>query len=182
MHAPPPHAVSIVPHDPAWAGMAAAEAARVAGAMEPLVLRTEHVGSTAVPGLAAKPVIDLMSVVASLEDLDWRRNAVEALGYLWHGEFGIAGRRFCTLTRHGECRFHLHFYEQGSPEVAPHLAFRDYLRAHPAAARAYAAEKRRAEALHPYDSFAYNQEKAAWVGAEVRRAEAWAGLRGTARA
>ncbi len=176
MGEPPPHAVVIAPSDPEWPRRAALEAMRLAAALGANLLRTEHVGSTSVPGLAAKPVVDLMPIVASLDDLDWQRAKVETLGYKWFGEFGIAGRRFCTMTRNGERVGHLHFFQQGSAEIPKHTVFRDYLRAHPDAARAYEIEKRRAAAIHPHDSLAYNREKADWVAAELAKAKAWAGI------
>lgn len=179
MSEPRPHDVFIVPYDPEWPRLAALETMRLTGALGANLLRAEHMGSTSVPGLAAKPVIDLMPIVASLEDLDWQRPKVEALGYEWFGEFGIDGRRFCTLTRDGRRIAHLHFFQQGSPHIARHLAFRDYMRAHPGAARAYEAEKRRAAMLHPHDSKGYNLEKWAWVAREEAKAMAWAGIEGT---
>ncbi len=158
------------------------EGARLTAAVGPTLLRWEHFGSTSIPGLAAKPVIDLMGIVVSLDDLDWRRPQVEAAGYEWFGEFGISGRRFNTLTRDGKRSVHLHFYQQESEQVARHLCVRDYLRAHPAAARDYEAEKRRAAAIHPGDSIAYNWEKNAWVNRLEQAAMEWAGIKGTAHA
>jgi GrpB-like predicted nucleotidyltransferase (UPF0157 family) len=176
---PLPHKVNLVAYDSEWPMRAALESARIGGAIGPNLRTIEHFGSTAVPGLIAKPVIDLMAVVANLEDLDWRRPCVEALGYEWHGEFGIAGRRFCTLTQAGVRLVHLHAYPQDSGQIGRHLAFRDYLRAHPEVARAYEAEKRRAAAVHPNDSIAYNGEKAAWLLCEEARAMVWAGITDT---
>jgi GrpB-like predicted nucleotidyltransferase (UPF0157 family) len=163
-----PHVVCVLPHDPRWRDLAARESERLTQALGGTIVAVEHFGSTAVPGLAAKPVIDLMPIVTDLDEL------VEDLGYQWHGEFELPGRRFCTHDgQDGTRLFHLHFYERGAPLIARHLIFRDYLRAHPAAARAYEAEKRRAGALYSDDSLAYNREKAAWVTREEAKALAW---------
>jgi GrpB-like predicted nucleotidyltransferase (UPF0157 family)/GNAT superfamily N-acetyltransferase len=171
---PPPHAASLHAYDPNWPRQAEMEATRLQVALGANLLTVEHFGSTSVPGLAAKPVLDLMPIVADLAALDAQRPAVERLGYAWHGEFELPGRRFCTRSRDDGVRLvHLHFYQQGSPQIARHLAFRDYLRAHPAAACDYEQEKRRASALHPNDSLAYNIEKAAWVTGAEARALAW---------
>ena len=178
---PLPHKVNLVVYDREWPMRAALESTRIAGAIGPNLVTTEHFGSTAVPGLMAKPVIDLMAVVTSLEELDWRRPTVEELGYAWHGEFGIEGRRFCTLTQDGVRLVHLHAYQRDSGQIGRHLAFRDYLRAHPDVARAYEAEKRRAAAMHPDDSMAYNGGKAAWLLREEAKAMVWARITDTRR-
>ena len=129
--------------------------------LEPTLVSVHHIGSTSVPGLAAKPIIDLMPLVTSLADLDRKRPAVEALGYIWHGELGIERRRYCTLSSEDGIRLvQLHFFTANCAEVERHVAFRDYLRACPEAARAYENEKRRARDLHPNDSHAYTDAKA----------------------
>jgi GrpB-like predicted nucleotidyltransferase (UPF0157 family) len=87
-------------------------------------------GSTAIPGIAAKPVVELMPTVTSLAALETRRCNVEALGYLWRGEFGIPERRYCVLERDGKRVFYTHFFVDGHANVARQLLFRDDLRAH----------------------------------------------------
>jgi GrpB-like predicted nucleotidyltransferase (UPF0157 family) len=140
----------------------------------PMLAGVHHIGSTAVPGLAAKPILDLMPLVTSLDGLDRERGKVEALGYEWHGEYGIAGRRYCTLADAGGVRLvQLHFFEVDSPHAKRHLAFRDYLRAHREVRRAYEAEKRRARDLHPNDSHAYSDEKAVWIQKMETTALGW---------
>lgn len=161
----PPIPVQLVPHDPAWPAVAAAETRRLAAALGEVLVAVHHIGSTAIPGIAAKPVIDLLPVVQSLEELDRRRHDVEALGYGWRGELGLPGRRYCFRDDPdtGRRLFQLHCYRQGSPEVTRHLAFRDYLRQRPDLARAYEAEKRRCQALHPDNSNVYADCKNAWI-------------------
>ncbi|WP_207515409.1 GrpB family protein [Longitalea luteola] len=169
-----PHQVEIESYNPDWQLMAGEISARLANVLGENLTCVEHIGSTAVPGLAAKPVIDLIPVVNSLTQLDEQKQLVEELGYKWHGEFGIAGRRFCTYTNGaGKRLIHLHFFEKGFGAITRHLAFRDYLRAHPAVARQYEAEKRRAAQLHANDSLAYNDEKAAWVKHYEKEALNW---------
>ena len=114
----------------------------------PVLVTVHHVGSTAVPGLAAKPIIDLMPLMTDLAELDQRRTHIEALGYEWHGEFGMPERRYCTLCDEtGKRIVQLHFFKVDSPHAKRHLAFRNYLCAHPDVARAYETEKRRARDL-----------------------------------
>jgi GrpB-like predicted nucleotidyltransferase (UPF0157 family) len=169
---PPPFPIVLAEYDPEWPGVAAELAARL-GVLGPVLTKVHHIGSTSVPGLAAKPIIDLMPLVTDLAALDRHRSRVESLGFEWHGELGIAGRRYCTLDDSGRRRAQLHFFEAEGPQVERHLAFRDYLRAHDEAARAYACEKRRARDLHPNDSHAYCYEKAAWIEDAEKRALLW---------
>jgi GrpB-like predicted nucleotidyltransferase (UPF0157 family) len=143
--------------------------------LRPVLVTVHHIGSTSVPGLAAKPIIDLMPLVAGLAELDRLRGRVEALGYMWHGELGIPGRRYCTLDDQGGVRtVQLHFFRVSSPHVDRHIAFRNYLRAHLEVAGAYEAEKRRAQSLYPDNSRAYGDEKAAWVHETEAKALKWA--------
>ncbi|ATQ68380.1 MULTISPECIES: GrpB family protein [Methylosinus] len=169
---PPPIPVVLADYDPAWPAIAAGLAARLE-VLGSVLATLHHIGSTSVPGLVAKPIIDLMPVVTDVDALDQLRSRVESLGFEWHGELGIAGRRYCTLDDIGHRRAQLHFFAAGAPNVERHLAFRDYLRAHPEAARDYAREKRRARDLHPNDSHAYGDEKAAWIEEAEKRALLW---------
>jgi GrpB-like predicted nucleotidyltransferase (UPF0157 family) len=140
----------------------------------PILVTVHHIGSTSVPGLAAKPIMDLMPVVTDLGDLDRDHERIESLGYGWHGEFGIPGRRYCTLSNENGLRLvQLHFFQAESPQIERHLAFRDYLRAHPETAAAYEKEKCRARDLHPNDSHAYTDQKAMWIQNVEAKALQW---------
>jgi GrpB-like predicted nucleotidyltransferase (UPF0157 family) len=168
-------AVELVPHSPEWAKQAADESARLAKALGDCLIVVHHIGSTSIPGILAKPTIDLMPLVTTLAALDTREAAVRALGYEWRGEFGIPGRRFCSLMG-GEPRrrlFNVHCFQASLPDVERHLAFRDYLLSHPEKARAYEIEKLRAKAIHPGDTLAYSQEKGPWIVAMEREALDW---------
>lgn len=170
---PPPIPVVLADYHSDWPLIAAGHVERLQ-VLGSTLLAVHHIGSTAVPGLAAKPVIDLMPVVENLAELDSRQTMVEALGYVWHGELGIPGRRYCTLSgEEGTRLVQLHCFEASSPHVTRHLAFRDYLRTHPGAMQEYENEKRRAWQLHPADSHAYGAEKAAWIQKTEQIALAW---------
>jgi GrpB-like predicted nucleotidyltransferase (UPF0157 family) len=164
-------------YNPEWPHVAArhAEDLRVLG---PVLVAVHHIGSTSVPGLAAKPIIDLMPLVRDLGGLDRERGRVEALGYAWHGAYGMPGRRYCTLSDDAGVRgVQLHFFQVDSPHAVRHIAFRDYLREHPDVARAYEDEKRRARALHPENSHAYGDAKSAWIRETEAAALTWYGAR-----
>jgi GrpB-like predicted nucleotidyltransferase (UPF0157 family) len=170
--------VELVAHDEAWAARAVHEAERIQQALGDLVIVVHHIGSTSIPGILAKPIIDLMPIVRSLDLLDAREGDVRSLGYDWRGEFGIVGRRFCPLNDAAGRRIvHAHFFAPDSGEIAPNLAFRDYLRAHPDEAQAYEADKMRAARLHPDDPLGYTDEKGVWIRAAKARAMAWAAAR-----
>lgn len=165
--------IVLAPSDPVWALRAEAEGRRLAAAFGEDLVAVEHIGSTAIPGIVAKPILDLLPVVRTLAAADRAREAVEALGYRWQGEYGIPGRRFCTLDDRGRRIVHAHVFAEGDPQVARHLAFRDYLRAHPDESRAYEQEKLRARARHPHDRAAYADDKGPWIRACDERAARW---------
>jgi GrpB-like predicted nucleotidyltransferase (UPF0157 family) len=169
---PAPIPVELQQSDPAWTEDALRESARLAAAIGATIIVVHHIGSTAIPGIRAKPILDLMPVVLSLAKFDDSRSIIEGLGYLWWGEYGLPGRRYCTLDDPltGRRMVQLHCFEQASSQITRHLAFRDYLRSNPDLARAYDVEKSRCRDLHPLDSHAYNDCKDAWI----RRIEAQA--------
>jgi len=157
-----PRPVALTPHDPQWADRAVALIAGLRAAAPGAFIALHPIGSTAVPGLGAKPVIDLLG---EADDLAAIEGALEGLGWRWRGENGAAGRRYFTLDdpETGARAAHLHVHAAGDPMIAWHLAFRDRLRAEPETAAAYEAEKRRCAALHPGDSGAYAACKTAWT-------------------
>jgi GrpB-like predicted nucleotidyltransferase (UPF0157 family) len=168
--------IELVPHDPAWAEIARAEVARLKGVLGGLIVEGHHIGSTAIPGIKAKPIVDIVLVVVGLDELDARADSVTALGFEWRGEFGIAGRRYCPFTdpQTGKRTIHVHFFATGASEIERHLAFRDYLRAHSEQARAYEAQKLAAAALHTDEMVAYSHAKSPWIKDCLERALVWA--------
>jgi GrpB-like predicted nucleotidyltransferase (UPF0157 family) len=162
---PPPIKVELQPYDPQWVENAVAEIKVLASVLGRILLDVHHVGSTAIPGIRAKPVLDLMPVVTDLTELDQYQTDLEMLGYDWWGELGLPRRRYCTMTESVTNRrlIQLHCYAEGSPEITRHRAFRDYLRENPRIAAAYDQEKSRCQSLYPDDSHAYGDCKEAWI-------------------
>ncbi|MFN0179627.1 MAG: GrpB family protein [Gemmatimonadales bacterium] len=166
--------VLVVPHDPAWRRHFEAEARRLAESLGDVVVRLHHIGSTAVPGLPAKPVIDVLLEVGELEALDAVTPALEALGYEAKGEFGIPGRRYFRKDDASGQRTHqVHSFAVGSDNVRRHLAFRDYLIACPAVAQAYGQLKQALARRHPDDMERYRNGKDGFVKEQEAKAVAW---------
>ncbi len=131
----------VVPHDPHWAARYAEAAARVAAALAPAPITLHHIGSTAVPGIMAKPIIDMLGEVATLDALDAASPRLVAIGFEAMGDYGIPGRRYFRLNEGGVRSHHLHVFAVGAPPITRHLAFRDYLIAHRDVAATYSALK-----------------------------------------
>jgi GrpB-like predicted nucleotidyltransferase (UPF0157 family) len=164
--------VEVIPYDNRWPEMFREEAAKIREAVGGSVRDIHHIGSTSVPGMAAKPILDILVEVDRIESVDARRSRMESLGYEVRGENGIPGRRY--YCKGGDQRtHHVHVFQEGSDEVIRLLVFRDYLMAHPAEAAAYSDLKRCLAEQFPTDIAAYVAGKDAFVKALEQRALAW---------
>jgi GrpB-like predicted nucleotidyltransferase (UPF0157 family) len=153
--------VQVVPYDAEWPKLFRSESSRIAEAIKPLELRLEHTGSTAVPGLAAKPVLDILAGYTDPDQLAQLVSALQRAGYVHRGPQGIPEREF---FRRGEPRaYHVHLTLIGSRFWRDHLVFRDRLREDPSVRDAYAALKLRLAAEHPRDREAYIAGKTGFV-------------------
>jgi GrpB-like predicted nucleotidyltransferase (UPF0157 family) len=172
--------VELHPHSVHWAEMARAEIARLHRALGGVLVTVHHIGSTSIAGIRAKPIVDLIPVVSDLDSLDRDMPRVKAIGYECLGEFGLPGRRYCRRNDPvtGKRAYQLHCYAAGSSEIDRHLAFANYLRAHPEIAKEYEAEKIRAAALHPDNTLDYNAAKNDWIKRTEREALRWWKARG----
>ncbi|CAN5276333.1 GrpB family protein [soil metagenome] len=164
------HRVRVVPSDPAWPALHETEAAQLRAAFDPAFVEIHHIGSTAIKGVFAKPIIDMLMIVDDLNLLDARSDAMRRLGYRCKSEFGIPGRRYFSKPHEGVRTHHVHAFESGSAGAARHLAFRDYMNRHPEAAQAYSALKQGLAARFPDDMQSYVDGKAEFI----RRHEALA--------
>lgn len=153
--------VIIADYNPQWPSLYAQEAQRLRDALGAAVVEIEHVGSTSVEGLAAKPVIDLLLIVRSLADAEQAVPALATEGYEYLGENGIPGRLF---FRKGMPRtHHLHIVESGHHQWPDNLDFRDYLRAHPDEAARYEALKRSLAERFRYQRDDYTSGKSSYI-------------------
>jgi GrpB-like predicted nucleotidyltransferase (UPF0157 family) len=166
--------VEVVPHNAQWRDAFEAEAKHVASAQGGNVVAIHHIGSTAIPDIYAKPVIDLLVEVRDINAVDAQTAAMESLGYEVMGEFGIPGRRYFRKDNEEGIRTHqIHSFETGSAEVVRHLAFRDYMIAHPEEAQRYSELKRKLADEHPQSPEKYMDGKDGFIKEIDRRAARW---------
>ena len=164
----PAGTVRIVAYDETWPLEFEAEAARIERACDGLSIRLEHIGSTSIPGLAAKPVIDILAGRPGTVPGERYVAAFKQLGYEHKGAYGIPGRNY---FRKGAPRtHHVHMFNVSSEMWRDHLLFRDYLRAHPGVVREYETIKRELATMYLFDKEQYTDAKGPFVRSIVRRA------------
>ena len=165
-----PQHVTVVDYDPKWPSKYQRERDAISAVLDRNCLSLYHIGSTSVPGLPAKPIIDIMAVVKSLEEVDVLSGKFEELGYECLGEFGMAGRRY--FRKGGDERTHqLHAFQVDDwPNIARHLAFRDYMRTHEEEQREYGSLKKSLAMAFPYDIKGYCEGKEAFFREREARA------------
>jgi GrpB-like predicted nucleotidyltransferase (UPF0157 family) len=146
--------IVVADYDPTWPEAFERVRSTVWPVVRDVAWSVEHVGSTAVPGLAAKPVIDVTVVVRAASDVSDAIERLATLGYVHRGNLGIEGRE-AFHSPDGLPRHHLYLCPRDSPGLVNHLAIRDYLRAHPEAARMYGELKKRLARQFPHDSDGY---------------------------
>ncbi|MES2199724.1 MAG: bifunctional GrpB family protein/GNAT family N-acetyltransferase [Chlamydiota bacterium] len=146
--------ITVVPYDPVWPILFDKETKLLSQALGDNCIAIHHIGSTSIPGLSAKPIIDILPVVKNIQEVDKATQAMEALGYDAKGEGGMAFKRF--FTKGNPLRTHnVHVHEEGNPEIDRYLKFRDWMRSHPDDALAYAALKKELAEKFSQDIFKY---------------------------
>lgn len=165
--------VIIAPYDPAWPGMFAELGARLRGALGEVALRIDHIGSTSIPGLAAKPIIDVQVSVASFEPLDAFRLPLESIGFVFRDHNPELTKRYFR-ERPGDRRTHIHVRRLGSWSQQIPLLFRDYMRLHEEDLQAYAELKYRLAEQFGEDRVGYVGAKRPFIWGVMDRADRWA--------
>ena len=166
--------VIVVPHDRGWTQRFEREGQTIRTALAATVVAIHHIGSTSIARIYAKPIIDILVEATSLEDVDEKASALASAGYESMGEFGLPGRRYFRKSNSAGVReFHVHTYKANSAEAHRHLAFRDYLKSHPAVAEQYSRLKRDLVKRHSSDKDAYVRGKSPFIDAVERAALAW---------
>ncbi|MBM7583952.1 GrpB-like predicted nucleotidyltransferase (UPF0157 family) [Bacillus pakistanensis] len=155
-----------------WSSMFKEEAERLNFILRNEIIDIHHIGSTAVPGLNAKPIIDIMPVVKGINTIDKYNEEMKRIGYEPKGENGISGRRY--FQKGGDNRsHHVHIYQVGSYEIVRHLAFRDFLRTHPDIRKDYGELKEKLAQQFPYDIESYITGKERLVSEIEVKAMEW---------
>jgi GrpB-like predicted nucleotidyltransferase (UPF0157 family) len=164
--------IRIEAYDPRWPSMFEEDKGKILEAVGEYVTGVEHIGSTSVPGLAAKPIIDVMVAIKSLSDAPACVAPLAAIGYEYvpEHEAVMPERRFFRRGPRGAGTHHLHMVERSSEFREVHLLFRDYLRAHAEAAAEYEKLKRQLAAAHGSDRGAYTDAKTDFIESCVARA------------
>lgn len=166
--------VEVVPYSPDWENLFNSEKALLKDLFGKIEVGIYHIGSTSVPGLSAKPIIDILIEAENLEFIDFVTGDIERAGYEAKGENGIDGRRFFLKSNENGVRlYHVHAFEKGNQEINRHLVFRDYLRTYPKQAAKYAEVKQRAAASNPYDIESYMVEKEPIIKELEKQAYKW---------
>jgi len=160
--------VTIAEYDPRWPSLYEEEKARILGLLGDIVLDIQHVGSTAVPGLGAKPIIDIVVAVPHLAAVDECIQPLTALGYEFKGEAGVPGRLF--LGKGAPRTHHLHMVRHDSDLWKYYILFRDFLRTHPDEARQYHELKKQLAARFGADREAYTEGKTQFIESVLARA------------
>jgi GrpB-like predicted nucleotidyltransferase (UPF0157 family) len=159
---PIPSLAVILDYDPRWPGLFAALCEPIVSALGDLAARIEHIGSTAVPGLAAKPIIDFDVLLRSASDLPTVIARLSSLRYVHQGDLGIPGRE-AFQNPPGTFPHHLYVCLPDCAQFQRHLKFRDHLRTHPLDARTYASLKRQLAAQFTNDRDAYTSGKTEFI-------------------
>ncbi|KAB1197039.1 MULTISPECIES: GrpB family protein [Haloferax] len=163
--------VELVSHDPAWHDASDCEVERLRSLLETDVLGFEHVGSTAIPGIAAKPVVDLLSVVSDLDEADHLVAELEAAGYEERPDDGVPDRRFFARGPPSRRTHYLSVTERGSDCHREQVTFRDSLRQEPKLAAEYDRLKRELADDYPDDRASYTAGKSSFVQSVLDRVD-----------
>jgi len=164
--------IEVVPYDLNWIRKYLYEAEKIKKIIADELVRIHHIGSTAIPGISAKPVIDILVEVKNIENVDNYNEKVKEMGYIPKGEYGIEGRRF-FLKGEINRTHHIHVFQVGNSEIIRHLNFRDYMIYHPEEAKAYSEIKKELAIKFRHDIDGYCNGKNDFIKEIDRKAEEW---------
>jgi GrpB-like predicted nucleotidyltransferase (UPF0157 family) len=164
--------VVLVPYQPDWPAQFQREVELLYPVFRKCWIAVYHIGSTSIPGMSAKPILDIMPIVEDVQKVDTLQEPLADLGYIAEGEYGIEGRRY---FHKGELVHfvHIHAFPPTSSHVERHILFRDYLRSHVQDAKAYETLKLGLVKQYQYDPNAYNDAKTGFIQAIEERSRFW---------
>ncbi len=155
--------IRVVPHREEWTAQFDIEAEKLKTIFGDQVINIHHIGSTAIGGIVAKPIIDILIEVKDIQAVNQHNSAMKELGYIPKGEYGIPGRRFFIKGSEINRTHHVHIFENGDSQVSRHINFRDYLNLHPDVARAYSKLKQELAEKYPHDIESYMEGKSKFI-------------------
>jgi GrpB-like predicted nucleotidyltransferase (UPF0157 family) len=166
--------VLVVPYNKEWPRMYQEEINRVFPVLQNEIIAMYHIGSTSIPGMWAKPIIDILLEVKAIFKIDDYNEDMINLGYEPRGELGIPGRRYFSREEPEDVRtHHIHAFETGNIGLVRHLAFRDYMIAHQKDAEKYADLKKQLAQRYPRDIDSYIEGKESFVNEMEAKAMLW---------
>lgn len=164
--------IKVVPYNSDWEKEYVKESVKIQGILGDEMIEIHHIGSTAIPGIYAKPVIDILIEVKDIKNVDIYNGEMNKLGYISKGEFGIEGRRFFLKGLYNRTH-HLHIFEIRNPEIRKHLNFRDYMISHPKIAKQYEKLKKDLSIKFRHDNEGYCNGKDEFIKDIDKKAEEW---------
>ena len=165
--------ILLVPYDESWRELFELEKERLAEILGEQALSIHHIGSTAIPSIKAKPIVDILVEVRNIKAIDEFNDRMIREGYQPRGENGILGRRYFFKNK-GETRtVQVHMFQKGDPQLERHLNFRDYLIAHPEEAQAYSNLKEELACKFPEDIVSYTDGKDEFIKGIDDKAKTW---------
>lgn len=164
--------IVVEPYQESWKTKFKKEKAKLEKVFNDIIVKIHHIGSTAIPAIKAKPIIDILVVVEAINKVERYNDKMKALGYEPKGEFGIENRRFFQKGGNNRTQ-HVHIFQQGDNEIKRHLNFRDYMNAHPEQAHKYSQLKETLADKYPHDINKYNEGKSDFIAEIDSKAAIW---------
>jgi GrpB-like predicted nucleotidyltransferase (UPF0157 family) len=165
--------VEVVAYDPIWPQEFKKEAVNLRNIFGGELIEIHHIGSTSIPEMDAKPIIDILMVVHNIPKIDTYNKKMRSAGFIPKGEYGIPGRRFFIKGDEHHHTHHLHIFQKGHPDITRHIYFRDYLTTHPEEASTYARLKHRLAIRHHLDIESYQTGKEKFIMRIDQKAKEW---------
>ncbi|APH14914.1 grpB family protein [Clostridium sporogenes] len=164
--------IEVVPHNSKWRIEYEKESEKIYNIMKDEIVQIYHIGSTAIEGIYAKPIIDILVEVENVNNVDNYNEEMKSLGYIPKGEYGIKGRRFFLKGLYDRTH-HVHIFEKGDSEIERHINFRDYMIEHKEEAKQYEELKKELALKFKYDIDSYCEGKDSFIKKIDEKAKLW---------